>query len=217
MAILLNGPSGPFSGLLGTGVGYMWKGKAVIRSRPPKKRSGSSPLQKQQQEKFVLMHKFLKPLLSLLNVTYKNLAVQMTGFNKAFSYNVKNAITGDYPNFEIDYSMVLIGRGDLPNVMMPVSVLFKEGKLIFNWTDNSRKGKANAFDQAFVAVYCEENGNWEYDLNLAIRSAGTCSIEISEFAEKEVHTYIGFISENGKDVTDSLYTGAIKLSPILIV
>ncbi len=200
-------------------VGYMWKGKAVIRSRPPRKRSGSSPLQKQQQEKFVLMHKFLKPLLSILNVTYNNLAIQMTGFNKAFSYNVKNAITGDYPDLKIDYSMVLLGRGDLPNVMMPVSVISKEGKLVFNWTDNSRKGKAKAFDKVFVAVYCEENGKWEYGLNLATRSAGTCSIDIKDFAddikdftEKEVHSYIGFISEDGKDVTNSLYLGMIKYS-----
>ncbi|HXB31148.1 MAG TPA: DUF6266 family protein [Puia sp.] len=211
MAILLNGPNGPFSGLLGTGVGYMWKGKAVIRSRPPRKRSGSSPLQKQQQAKFVLMHKFLKPLLPLLNVTYNNLAFQMTGFNKAFSYNVKNAITGEYPDLKIDYAMVLIGRGDLPNVMMPVSVYSKEGKLVFNWTDNSRKGKAKAFDKAFVAVYCEKNGEWEFDLNLASRSDGTCSIDIKELANNEVHSYIGFIAENGKDVTDSLYTGLIKL------
>ena len=211
MAILLNGPNGPFSGLLGTGVGYMWKGKAVIRSRPPRRRSGSSPLQKQQQAKFALMHKFLKPLLSLLNVTYGNLAFQMTGFNKAFSYNVKNAIMGDYPDFKIDYSMVMIGRGDLPNVMMPVSVFSKEGKLVFNWTDNSRKGKASALDKAFVAVYCEESDEWEYGLNLSERSAGTCSIDIKEFADKEVHTYIGFITEKRKDVTDSLYTGLIKL------
>ena len=157
------------------------------------------------------MHKFLKPLLSLLNVTYNNLAYQMTGFNKAFSYNVKNAITGDYPDLKIDYSMVMIGRGDLPNVMMPVSVISKEGKLVFNWTDNSRKGKSSAYDKAFVAVYCEESGKWEYGLNLAERSTGICSIDIKEFADKEVHTYIGFITEKGKDVTDSLYTGIVKL------
>jgi hypothetical protein len=211
MAILLNGPNGPFSGTLGTAVGYMWKGKAVIRSRPPRRSSGASPLQKQQQAKFALMHEFLKPLLSLLNVTYNNLAIQMTGFNKAFSYNVKNAITGTYPDLKIDYSMVLLGRGDLPNVKLPVTIISSEGKLVFSWTDNSGKGKAKAFDKAFVAVYCEETGDWEDELNLTTRSSGTCSIDVKKFAGKEVQTYIGFITEDGKDVTDSLYTGMIKL------
>jgi Family of unknown function (DUF6266) len=211
MAILLNGPNGPFSGTLGTGVGYMWKGKAVIRSRPPRSRTCNSPLQIKQQAKFALMHAFLKPLLSLLNVTYNNLAFQMTGFNKAFSYNVKNAITGEYPNLAIDYSMVLLGRGDLPNVAMPVTLLSSEGKLIFNWKDNSGRGKANAFDKAFVAVYFEETGNWKNEMNLALRSSGKCFIDVQEFIGKKVHTYIGFMTENGKDVTDTLYTGIITL------
>jgi Family of unknown function (DUF6266) len=211
MAILLNGPNGPFSGTLGTAVGYMWKGKAVIRSRPPRRRSNSSPLQKQQQAKFALMHTFLRPLLSLLNVTYNNLAFQMTGFNKAFSYNVKNAITGSYPDFTIDYSMVLLGRGDLPNVTPPVMLVSTAGKLSFNWIDNSGKGKAKKTDQTFIAVYCKETSEWQYGLNLAIRSDGTCSFDVKEFIGKEVQTFIGFITNDGKDVTDTLYNGMIEV------
>jgi Family of unknown function (DUF6266) len=212
MAILLNGSNGPFSGTLGTAVGYMWKGKAVIRSRPPRKRSNNSPSQVKQQAKFALMHSFLKPLLSLLNETYKNLAIQMTGFNKAFSYNVKNAITGEYPDLKIDYSMVLLGRGDLPNVAMPVKLVSTEGKLIFNWTDNSGRGKAKMTDKAFVAVYCEEEkGGWIEGMNLATRNIGSCSVDVTQFLGKEVQTYIGFMTYDGKDVTDTLYTGTIKL------
>jgi Family of unknown function (DUF6266) len=212
MAILLNGPNGPFSGKLGTGVGYMWKGKAVVRSRPPRKRICKSPLQIQQQAKFALMHDFLKGVLSLLNVTYDHIAYQMTGFNKAFSYNVKNAITGEYPDMVIDYSMVLLGKGDLPNVNMPVNLIASEGSLIFNWTDNSGRGNAKMTDHAFAAVYCkEEKDNWEYKFNLTTRNTGSCSIDVSRFAGKEIQTYLGFISDNGKDVTNTLYTGPFNL------
>jgi Family of unknown function (DUF6266) len=211
MAKLLNGINGPFSGKVGAVVGYLWKGKAVMRGLPRKRSGGPSPAQIQQHAKFALMHKFLRHLLSFLNVTYSSVAVQMTGFSKAFSYNVKNAITGTYPDLKIDYPMVLVGRGDLPNVKLPVTIISSEGKLIFSWTDNSGKGKANAFDKAFVAVYCEETGNWKDELNLTTRSSGTCSIDVKKFIGKEVQTYIGFITEDGKDVTDSLYTGMIKL------
>jgi hypothetical protein len=212
MAILLNGPNGPFSGTLGTGVGYVWKGKAVVRSRPPRNRVCNSPLQIQQQAKFALMHKFLKHTLPLVNITFNNLAFQMTGFNKAFSYNVKNAITGVYPDLTIDYSMVLLGRGDLPNVEMPVTLLSSEGKLIFNWMDNSGKGNAKMTDKAFVAVYCkEEKDGWVYKLDLVTRNIGSCSIDVSRFAGKEMQTYLGFITQDKKDVTDTLYTGPVKL------
>jgi hypothetical protein len=147
-------------------------------------------------------------MISLLNVTFKHLAVRMTGFNKAFSYNVKNAITGIHPELKIDYSMVLLSRGDLPNVGSP-AVMVSEGKLMFTWTDNSGKGQAHGSDKAFVAAYCEDLNNWKAMMDVALRSDGSCGFDLNDFAGKTVHTYIGFISEDGKNVADSLYTGLV--------
>jgi hypothetical protein len=211
MAKLLNGINGPFSGKVGTVVGYLWKGKAVMRGLPRKRSGDLSPAQIQQHAKFALMHKFLKPLLSFLNVTYSSVAVQMTGFSKAFSYNVKNAITGAHPELRIDYSRVLVSQGDLQNVLSPELTASTEGILTFSWTNNSGMGSGRATDQAFVAVYNEELNVWVYELNPAARKAGSCTIDASKMKGREVQTYIGFISNDGKDATDSLYTGMIKL------
>lgn len=211
MGKLLNGINGPFSGKVGTVVGTTWRGIPVIRSRPTRRKTGFSPLELQQQAKFSLMNKFLRPLNALLNETFKQVAVQMTGFNKAFSYNVKNAITGLHPDLAVDYTMVLLGRGDLPNAASPSAASSLEGKLDFKWTDNSGKGKALASDKAFVAAYNEELNKWKYSLDAAARRAGSCALDATEFKGKAVHTYIGFISADGKDVTDSLYTGLVNL------
>ncbi len=120
MAILYGGINGPFSGKVGTVVGYKWKNKAVMRGLPSTRRGSPSPLQIQQHAKFRLMNAFLNPLTKFLNITYNNLAVKCQVYNKAFSYNVKNAIGGIYPEFMIDYPMVLVSRGDLPNVQLPM-------------------------------------------------------------------------------------------------
>lgn len=211
MAILYSGINGPFSGKVGTVVGYKWKNKAVMRGLPTARSGGPSPLQLQQHAKFRLMNEFLKHLIDLLNITYDNLAFQMTGYNKAFSYNVKNAIAGVYPEFVIDYPMVLVSRGDLPNVQSPVVSSPIVGSLQFNWTDNSGKGKAKATDNVFVAVFDEEKKWWKSDMNLGMRSSGTCLTDVSKLSAKRVHTYIGFISADGKEVTDSIYTGLVIL------
>ncbi len=211
MAILYGGINGPFSGKVGTVVGYKWKNKAVMRGLPSTRKRSPSPLQIQQHAKFRLMNAFLNPLTKFLNITYNNLAVEMSGHNKAFSYNVKNAIGGIFPEFMIDYPMVLVSRGDLPNVQMPNVSSPVEGTLKFSWTDNSGKGKTKSTDMAFAAVYNEENGQWSYELNISTRNTGECILDLNLFKAKAVHSYFGFISADGKEVTDSVYTGLVNL------
>ncbi len=131
--------------------------------------------------------------------------------NKAFSYNVKNAIGGVYPEFKIDYPMVLVNRGDLPNVQSPSVSSRDAGSLIFAWTDNSGKGKAKSTDMAFASVYNEVNSQWHYDLNISARNAGECILDLGLFKAKTLHSYLGFISADGKEVTDSIYAGLVNL------
>ena len=114
MAKFSQGINGPFYGKVGTVVGYMWKGIPVMRGLPKTRIKPFTPKELNQQAKFRLMNEFLTPLNDLFNVTFAHLAVQMSAFNKAFSYNIKNATTGFGPDLAIDYNMVLISRGDLP-------------------------------------------------------------------------------------------------------
>ena len=211
MGKLLHGINGPISGKVGPVVGYMLNNQAVVRALAGRSKKPLTPKQIHQRKKFALMNVFLYQLQSLLNVTYAGVAVNMTGSNKAFSYNVMNAIRGFYPDLSIDYKMVLLGRGDLPNVGLANTTALPDGKLEFRWTDNSGTGKAKASDKAFAAVYNEELKDWEYDLNLATRAEGVCVLDASLLKGKPVHAYLGFITEDGKDATDTLYTGMIDL------
>ena len=179
MGKLLQGINGPFSGKVGPVVGYVLNNQAVIRSLPGRSRRPLTPKQIHQRKKFALMNDLLRQLQSLLNITYASVAINMTGSNKAFSYNVMNAIRGFYPDISIDYKMVLLGRGDLPNVESAQTTPMADGRLAFSWTDNSGTGKAKAMDKAFAAVYNEELNDWEYDMNLATRNQGRCVLDAS--------------------------------------
>jgi Family of unknown function (DUF6266) len=119
--------------------------------------------------------------------------------------------TGVHPELIMDYTMVLLGRGDLPNAASPAVASPSAGKLEFTWTDNSGQGKALATDKAFAAAYCEEMNGWKYGLDLALRSAGGCTLDLTRFKGKAVQTYLGFISANGKDVADTVFTGLVNV------
>lgn len=211
MGKLSNGILGGFSGTLGPAVGSSWKGIQVIRSRPPRRRGKSSPDQLKQMAKMSLVSGFLQPLTGLLNRTYNSVTVRMSCFNKALSYNIRNAVTGDYPAFTINYEQVILGRGDLLNAKMPKADSLTKGTLSFSWIDNSGEGSAKATDQAFVAVYCEAKDDWETSAKGSLRNAGSYTLDVAAFSGKAVHGYIGFLSADGKFVSTSLYTGLVNI------
>ena len=146
MGKLLKGVNGPFSGKVGTAVGYMWKDLAVIRSRPKRRRKPFSENELNQQARFTLMNLFLVPVKDLLNISFAHLAYRITGYNKGFSFNVKAAILGIRPNLSIDYPRVLLSRGDLTKPETVAVTPLSPTALQFTWMDNSGMGKAHDTD-----------------------------------------------------------------------
>jgi Family of unknown function (DUF6266) len=212
MGTIEKGFMGGFKGLLGPAVGSKWKGKTVIKSRPPKKRTGpTSDAQLQQQAKFSLIVAFLKPLRPLLDLTYKKAAASdMSGLNKAFSAN-KDAITGVFPAFTIDFAKAVLSSGTILNADVASAASTAAGKVVFTWTDNSDGVGALSSDLAYVAVYNEQLKRWVQNSKIAARSAGTCTIDTPAFSGKTVQTYIGFMSADQKKISPSLFTGAVNV------
>jgi len=203
------GVLGSFHGRVGTVVGSSWKGIQVMKSKSGK-RTGK-PTQKQviQQARFAFMGKFISPLAKLLDLTFNAAGVQMSGINLAFRYNYRNALTGTYPAFGLDYSKVLVSKGDLMNAIDPSAESGSGGQVIFNWTDNSGLAQANATDRSILVVYSPENNRALYISNGPVRNAGTGSIHAGIFSGSTVETWLAFISEDGNAVASSVYTGQV--------
>jgi len=64
-------------------------------------------------------------------------------------------------------------------------------------------------DKAFITAYCEEIDQWIFMLDTAFRPAGTCTVDLKEFSGMRVHTYLGFISANGKYVSEIVYVEVV--------
>src|SRR5450432_1043883 len=212
MGKFYSGINGPFSGKVGAVVGYLYKGIPVMRSLPDRKKP-STPNELNQQARFRLMNHFLTNLNDILNITFAHLAIGMTGRNKAFSYNLKNAIKGVRPDLTIDYGMVLLSRGDLPGAESPTVISPSSGLLEFSWTDNSGKGKASGKDKVFVAIYDTGTRHWIAEMDIATRADGNCKLQLKKgtYSEKAMHTYLGFMAANGKDAADSVYLGTVEV------
>lgn len=204
---------GNFSGTVGTVIGGTWRGIDYMRSQPTRRSNTLTPAQVEQRIKFSLVVKFVQTFAGLAMISFRNYAVHMTGTNNAVSYILKNAVTGTYPNFELNYSLVLVSRGDLPNVLNPTAVpAAQAGSVTFNWTNNAGVGKAKANDKALLMIYCPATKQSVYTTGSAARSAQTETLDVSLFSGQVVETYIGFISADGKDMASSLYTGQLTIA-----
>nr|WP_294899563.1 DUF6266 family protein [uncultured Pedobacter sp.] len=202
---------GAFSGKVGTVIGSSWRGINYMRSLAPKRgNANASNKQLEQQARFAMITAFLNPVKPLLEIGFKNYANGKTGYNSAHSYNLKNALTGLTPNLAIDYSMVLLSRGDLPGVTTLSAVSSAVATLNLAWTNNAGKGKAKDTDQLMVVVFCPTSGEAIYDLAVATRLDQVLAFDLpAEFSGETVETYIFWLSADGKDVSSSKYAGSI--------
>jgi len=171
-----------------------------------------SPAQLAQTAKFSLAIRFVQSMGGLIKFTYHNFAQKMTEFNNAVSYVLKNAVSGSFPNFGISYADVLVSRGDLPNATAPSASSSAGSIITFNWASNSGTGIAKDTDKAILVAYEPLSNTTVYSTGSAGRAALTGTLNLSTFSGKNVHTYIGFMSEDGKEIANSIYTGEVVVS-----
>jgi hypothetical protein len=210
MASIKKGILGGFSGKVGTVVGGRWKGIDYMRSIPVGNTS-SSTAQLAQRAKFALAAGFIRSLGALVNFSFKDAGQNMTGKNSALSYALKNAVIGQYPELAIDYSLVQVARGTLPNANSPAAAAQTQGRIAFTWENNSGTGQAGTRDKAILVAYLPERDACVF-AKTADRSAGSATLDVPSFAGREVHTWLAFITEKGEDVSPSIYTGKIAVS-----
>ncbi|MFI5155393.1 MAG: DUF6266 family protein [Chitinophagales bacterium] len=131
MGLFSKGILGRFQGLVGTLIGSTLKVKTLMSSRPEPRNNGSfSQKQLEQQAKFALMINFLQQLKSLRNQTFDRTPKSMSGFNKALSYNIVQAIAGNFPAFPIDNSKVQLSQGSC----LPLRLRAAPQQLLVNWS-----------------------------------------------------------------------------------
>jgi len=212
MGTIIKGILGGFSGKVGTVIGGTWKGIDYMRSRSSNRNQNPSETQLAQQLKFALVMHFVQPMASLLEISFHDFAIKMTGINNAFAYNLKNAVTGIYPSFTIDYSRSLVSRGKLPNVLAPAVTTGAGSILTFSWIDNSGAGLAKPTDQAILVAYCPELRQAIYTTAGGLRSDLTGELNVLPFSGLQVETWVGFISESGRLIATSNFTGEVTVS-----
>lgn len=204
------GSIGSISGTVNDVVLSEWNNIPVVRSRPKRSNKPATNSQQEQQGKMAIAVKFAVAVKKVFAVGFQDFAVKMSAYNAGTRDLLFNGITGESPNYSINYKRVLISRGRL-HVEGNAAAKAESGQVIFTWTYEAAENVA-ANDKAILVVYCEALGKCLFTLKGADRNTGTASIAVARFKGYEVQTWLAFISPDGANTSPSTYTGAVTIT-----
>lgn len=210
MGTFKKGILGGFSGKVGTVVGASWRGLDVMRSLPKRTRIGASQQQVSQRQKFAAVMEFLSPLTSILASYFGSPSGTSSRLNSAASYHLKMAVIGNSPNFSIDYTKVMVSKGELVGIRAAVVTASVVGSIEATWDDNSDAVLAQATDQLLLVLYNVTKSQFVVVHGPATRADATATVTIpSEFAGDSLHAWASFVNPNQSKAATSVYLGTV--------
>jgi hypothetical protein len=215
-----HGPYGPIVGRLGNTVGYIRLGQEIVRMVKHPTTKPATLKQEAARARIGLVSAFIKKINNFTNISFKPMSRQTVGKtaqNMAVSVNMSSAIAGEYPDYVVDGTKLIlsVGKMELP---ANCAVELAGDHLRFSWQGDNTIGFPYSAEQVMMLAYFPETGRATYLAGGARRTAGEdflplyAELNLSGVAETYAETYIAFVSNDRQDVSDSLYLGPLALS-----
>jgi hypothetical protein len=163
--------------------------------------------QKNQRGKFGFVVRELNCMRSVFTITFNG----QYGINRAVSKAMKTALTGEYPDFNIDYSKLIISEGTL-NKTPQVSLEQVEGNTVkIVWNAEKLLGR-NRADNVNLVFLNQTSKSVIMKQNVALSGAGSAEVDLPlNWMDKELHSWIYFTSPIGTIYSTSQYICQFKL------
>ncbi|MDD3875803.1 MAG: DUF6266 family protein [Bacteroidales bacterium] len=212
MAIVQNPITGRSKKKFGTAVFSKQFGKNTMRTKPIEVSNPKTVLQKQQRSKFTLMVALSRMFLSFIRIGFKQVATSMSQFNMFMKTNIKEVISGTYPNYAIDFTKLKVCKGTLMGVDSGTAAA-AAGRLVnFTWVDNTGTGDALETDKALQLVINYDKGAVLQDTTTKTRIDEAASLTApASWVGDDVYVYLAFMDESGYKVADSSYLGTVTI------
>ncbi|MBS1747471.1 MAG: hypothetical protein JST21_14990 [Bacteroidetes bacterium] len=133
------------------------------------------------------------------------------GLDRVTKILMNKALTGTFPDYQIDFSKVLISKGDLLLPQHATVSKMKGHRIYFSFTDNSNSGDTSSTDKVILVAYSKKLNQAIFSLDAGTRKDCEAVLKAPSLRGGEVETWIGFINEEETKVSNSVYTGCIIL------
>ena len=211
MGAYSKGANGTFSGKVGSVIGSSWRSINYLRSLPKKSGKEATKDQVAQRTKFAMAPVYLRPIKDILNIGFgdKNLN-KTTGYNAAVKIFLTQAILGDYPDFSVDFSKMVMSKGSL-SVFHSLGFTLTGNDLVLTWQSILNRYNAFMDDSLMVMVFNETKMMYLIYEDMT-RVDLTYTINIgTDFSGDVMHIWAFAIKREGEIVSNSQYLGTVIL------
>lgn len=212
MAILSHGILGPITGRTGPVISYQRFGQTITRGiSDTRKNKIETPARKIQREKIKVCNEFTKAFTGtgFFDKTFPQPGHTGSGYNRVTS-SIMNLALITIPETRIAWNKVLISKGELAPVEFAAVAVNEEGNIQFTWTNNSGTGTAKDIDTAVLVAFFPESKEVVFELSKSRRSDGSAILKMNG-KEGKAETWLGFLSADGKNAANSVYTGNMAM------
>lgn len=200
--------NGFLSGKIGKTVTYPLNGVQVTRGIGINTKA-PSVAQLSVRQRTRVVNDFLKHVTEFTSVGF-DLSARKTHkrtYALALGSNWESGLKGNYPDVQVDFEHFRLSEGHLPPTDEFELTVEQEG-LRYNWSGVSTGSGAHWSDQVMMLAYFPKLKKAFYCTAGASRVSGTDLLPV--YHEKKalvVETYLAFISNDRKKISNSIYTG----------
>jgi len=198
---------GGFRGALGPVVGYCWRGRWCMRSRPVSVRNPRTEAQQRHRRMFKEEVQLAGRLNWVLRQTYGALSLEehLTPCNHFVRVN-QEAFGSEGGAFRVRWELLRLSEGTVSPVAFGAPVVTGGTTLTVDFEKNPCHGRADGYDRVYLVVYCPENGQCFLTAPVYRRMQRLSVVLPGFFAGREVQLW-GLVQDRKGQWSDSIYIG----------
>ena len=215
MATYHQGANGAFSGKAGSVVGANWRSIGYLRGLARFKTKSNSPKQAAQRMRFGMGVSFLQPMKAVLRAGFNDRKRgRNTGFNQGLQHFLSNAVTGEYPDLEINYAGVALSKGALEKLIGLSLASDDPNTLSLAWMNLHDPQSETAFaDDTVITVLYNKTEDLFTTNRSASRQDEGLQLELPPaFSGHEFHVWVFTQHREGVEVSTCQYAGTVVLA-----
>jgi hypothetical protein len=198
------------SGSLGPIIYYTRNGKKCMRMKPAHVKNPKTKGQTHHRNKIKLAGRLIRGLRKFIDIGYQATDSDMP-MNEARQYIIRNCFNNDVENTVLDYSQVMIARGELAK---PEETTFtiENNSARITWKTPVRGDNTKGDDKVMIAMYSDEGSEPLAQMlsNAAYRKDGVVTVSIP-IHDQPLHYWMFFYQpdyctgESRRKISDSVY------------
>jgi len=212
MAKVLNGIAMGFSGSVGNVIFKKQPdGSTNVSQKPAPSDKPFTPKQLSAQQDTALAVGFIKPIKTFIETSFElqGKLEKRNANNTLFSLIRLSCLTGVYPERKVDFSKILVSKGEMP-VPENAAVSLNEFGVLFTWDSEAKAPGIHYSDRVMLMAYLPDLKQAKFELSGAQRNEGSDLLSLSGIAHGyTTEIFISFMADDRKSISNSVYLGQL--------